>query len=298
MASSYESLVANVRAWSNRDAEVLPDTIIQDALSYAADYAYKQLKIPAFESTINYSIVSDDTIITTSYSSKIISANTGVNKVELNIPSDLSSFIHLRIVESGSEGKQGVVFNEKTDVRTFHDMYADKYSGFYWARQGAKLILAGDISVGDVIELHYYRRLPALNARYNITAANYNSNVITPAAVQPTSGIVLYFEHGTSYPPIPGVDIAYDMQNLTNTREEFYFAEEAGQEIANWLRDENRRVVLFGALHQCFDYLSDDVQSQKYKLKFMEAIDELNQEEKQRKASGGNIQMHFNSQLI
>jgi len=298
MAIAYSDFVANVRAWANRDEDVLPDAIIGDAISYSADTAYKRLQIPAFESTINYTIVDNSAVISNAYQSKISSSSHGVNKAELNIPSDLSLFIHLRIKSSGDASNEGVVFNEKTDVRTFHDMYADRYTGFYWARQGSKILIAGSIAAGDVIELFYYRRLPSANARYNITAVNFNEGVITPPTIQATSGTILYFANGTSYPPIPLTDTAYATQNTAGDREAFYFADSAGNEIPNWLRDENRQILLFGALHQCFDYLSDDVQSQKYKAKFIEAIDELNKEEKQRKASGGNIQMHFNSQLI
>ena len=298
MAIAYSDFVANVRSWANRDEDVLPNAVIDDALSYSADLAYKRLMIPAFEATVNYTVVEDTAVIANAYQTKVLTSGFGVNTLELNIPSDLSFFIHLRIKDSSNEGKKGVVFNEKTDVRTFHDMYADRYTSYYWARQGSKILVAGDISVGDVIELFYYRRLPALNARYNITAANFNEGVITPPTVEATSGTTLYFDNGTSYPPIPLTDTAYVAQNLAGDREEFVFADTAGDEIPNWLRDENRQVVLFGALHQCFDYLSDDVQSAKYKAKFIEAINELNQEEKQRKASGGNIQMHFNSQLI
>jgi len=238
-STTYDDFVTNIRAWANRDSDVLPDAVIQDAMSYAADTAYKLLKIPALEATVTYTIIADDVVAANNYEAYLDTTNDNQTMVRLNIPNDLNYFIHLRIKDSNNASKKGVVFNEKTDVRTFFDMYADRYTNFYWSRQVASILAAGDISVGDEIELFYYRRLPALDA--------------------------------------------VDSEDV---------------EVSHWLRDENRKVLLFGSLHQCFDYLSDDVQSAKYKQKFMESIQELNEEEKQRKASGGNIQMHFNSQLI
>jgi hypothetical protein len=238
-STTYSNFVDNIRAWANKDSDVLSDAVIQDAMSYAADTAYKLLKVPALEATATYTVIADDDVAANNSEVYIDSSSDNQKFVRLRIPNDLTSFIHLRIKDSNNASKKGVVFNEKTDVRTFFDMYADRYSGFYWSRQVGSILAAVDITVGDEFELFYYRRLPALDA-----------------------------------------------------------LDDENNELNHWLRDENRKVLLFGALYQCFDYLADDVQSAKYKQKFMESIQELNQEEKERKSSGGNIQMHFNSQLI
>ena len=298
MAVTYTDFVANVRAWSNRDEDVLPDAIIYDAMHYAMDKAYKMLEIPALEATVDYTIIDDGDLPADSYDVYLNENSNGIKSVNLPIPADLTSFIHLRIKSSGSAGREGVVFNEKTDIRTYHDMYADRYTDFFWSRQGGYVKATGAMSVGDVIELFYYRRLPALDARYSITASNFNNYLILVPATEATSGTTLYFDNGTVYPPVPGTDTAYDTQNGGGTREAFLFADSSGLELDHWFRDENQQVVLFGALHQCFDYLDDDAASNKYRAKFMEAVMELNEEEKRRKASGGNIQIHFNSQLI
>ena len=34
--------------------------------------------------------------------------------------------------------------------------------------------VSGPFAVGDTIEIHYYRRLPAMDAKYNVTAATVN----------------------------------------------------------------------------------------------------------------------------
>lgn len=296
--SRYTDFIANVRAWANRDADVLPDTVIADAMSYAADKAYKHLKIPALEAEAEYTVIAQSAIPTSAYQVKLSStaASNSTSLLYLPVPSNLISFIHLRVKTGNSN--EGIVIQEKTDTRTFHDMYADRYTSYYWTRQAGNIIAAGNFAEGDVLELFYYRRLPSLDARYLVSVANFNALFMTPTATQATTGTTMYFANGTTYPPTPGVDTAYATQDPTNSRVAFIFDADSGDELDNWLRDENQQVILFGALQQCFDYLDDDVQANKYKIKFAEAIEELNKEDKVLRASGGNVQMHFNSQLI
>lgn len=66
----------------------------------------------------------------------------------------------------------------------------------------------------------------------------------------------------------------------------------------NWLRDENQRILLFGALAEAFDYLDEQEQSQKYRAKFQAELRMLNDEEMKRKTLGGNVQVHFIAPLI
>jgi len=67
-----------------------------------------------------------------------------------------------------------------------------------------------------------------------------------------------------------------------------------GNEIPNWLRDQNERVILMGALAEIFSYTQEDDQAQKYGSLFMSEIKELNDEDAMRNASGGNLQVNFN----
>ena len=67
-----------------------------------------------------------------------------------------------------------------------------------------------------------------------------------------------------------------------------------GINVPNWLREENERVVLFGALQEAFTYLQEEDQAAKYLQLFFQEIDELNTEDKMRNASGGNVQVNFN----
>ena len=67
-----------------------------------------------------------------------------------------------------------------------------------------------------------------------------------------------------------------------------------GTEVPNWLRDQNERILLYGALVEVFAFVQDDQQAAKYKLMFDNEINELNNEDRKRNASGGNVQINFN----
>jgi hypothetical protein len=67
-----------------------------------------------------------------------------------------------------------------------------------------------------------------------------------------------------------------------------------GNEIPNWLRDQNERVILMGALAEIFSFTQEDDQAQKYGSLFLSEIKELNDEDAMRNASGGNLQVNFN----
>ena len=50
-----------------------------------------------------------------------------------------------------------------------------------------------------------------------------------------------------------------------------------------------------GSLGEIFAYLQDDEQAQKYFTMFGQEIDELNDEDNKRSASGGNLQMSYSA---
>ena len=288
MAVSYSALQADVRAWSNRDTVALPDTVIQQSLRFSADTAYRELKIPPLESTFRFVLLQSSANETAQdVTQVVIESNAAqVNLVQreatLPVPSDTVSFISLRILGTAvrsttsfiadsttvgnyvlnaagdptvteSNLRSGIVFNEKVDVRTFHDLSGEKKSANYWTRQAGNLLVNGFIGAEDVIELYYYRRLPALGALYDITGLPS-----TDSRVIDTNGVL------------------------------------TGAEVPNWLVNENEKILLFGALWQCFDYLQEDPQSAKYQQKYFDAIQEQNEEEKRRRASGGNVQVNYN----
>ena len=272
MARTYAQLIELVRNWSNRDMEVLDDDLVGDCLRYAADKAYRHLRVAPLEHTVNY----DDTAMlraaTTSTNNRFASVT------ELAIPPDLIEFIQIRGVDAA--GRTTRLFNEKADVRTFNDLYSEKYSDLaFWTRQGNCILLApgigrsgagyggAGITQEEAIELYYYRRLPALNATYEVNRDNYLLNLLTDAA-----GMDFDIDMDLTEPPMGAV----------------------GKPVPNWLRDENERVLLMGALAEVFFYLQEDDQAQKYAALFTQEIDELNKEDQMRNSSGGNVQVNFN----
>jgi len=286
MARTYAEFVSLVRNWANRDTAALSDSVIQDCLRYAADKAYRKLRISQLEATVTYD------------SASLIAATTPGNglipsKTEISIPQDLIEFIQIREIDTN--GMTTRLFNEKTDLRTFNDYYGEKYNPYaYWARQGSTLLLSpgfkvsGSLGNPDKIEIHYYRRFPALNAKYDVNVANYNAGLLNSSTSSETDSATLWIvatgENAGAYATEADVPEGA-------TAVETYFI---GKEVDNWLRDENDRIILMGALAECFFYLQDDEQAAKYGTLFINEIEELNQEDKRRNASGGNVQVNFN----
>ena len=284
---TYANFTALVRDWSNKDSSVLSDTRIQDCLRYAADKCYRNLRVAALENTITYNSTALAAATTTG-------TNYLPSQTDLTLPSDLIEFIQIREIDSA--GRTCRVFNEKTDLRTFNDWSALKTSYIgYFSRQGNTLLLApgfgqaNSLSTADKIELHYYRRLPALNAAYDVTPSNYAAGFLTQ---DNAAAVSLFFVNGDT-------NTAYATQseataaaggNQGNTNNAKY----KGNEAANWLRDENERVLLMGALSEVFYYLQDDDQGVKYKKLFDQEVFELNDEDTKRNAAGGNVQVNFN----
>ena len=283
MARTYAQFVSLVRDWANRDSAALSDAIIKDALNYAADKAYRKLRISALEQTVTYKAA--DLRAATTNGTGLVPSRT-----EITVPTDLIEFIQIREMDVNENTVR--IFNEKADLRTFNDGYGEKYdTEAYWTRQGTTIILAPgfekSFSLGtpDKVELHYYRRLPALDAKYDVNVANYNADFLTEdSSSTDTLWIVGSGSSAVAYASQSDVP-----QGDTATETGF-----VGKEAYNWLRDENERVLLMGALAECFAYLQDDDQAAKYLAMYQSEIQELNDEDANRNASGGNLQIHFN----
>ena len=297
MSRTYSQLIDLVRSWSNRDSEVLNNSIIADCLRYAADKAYRRLRVPPLENTVTYT--AESLMAGTSSSNNRFSSVT-----ELAIPADLIEFIQIREIDQ--IGRTTRIFNEKADVRTFNDQYAEKYNDFaFWTRQGNCVLLSpafgntgsgygsSGTGVSEALEMYYYRRLPALYARYNISAANANlglNTAIEGDAIVPT--------------PVEGTDENVPRGMLFRDPVTMVYADPTvdnpgnvnlyGNSVPNWLKDENERVLLMGSLAEVFFYLQENEEAQKYAALFTQEIQELNDEDKQRDASGGNVQINFN----
>jgi hypothetical protein len=282
----YDDLVAKVRDWSNKpEVNTIPTSVIQDCLSYSADECYRLLRIPPLEETVTYTVSSNDNIGTPS-------SNDYLSYTTFPIPEDLTQFIYLRTVDSTTQ--QTTMFNEITDKRTFFDPLAETYGDTYWMWQDGNIFVKPQLAVGTKLEIHYYKRLPALNALYSVLPINYIISL--PDNQQPyltlvtSGGTNLYFSTANSI-----TKCFSSLTEATNYATPVTTKMYVGNEVSNWLRDQNQRLLIWGGLYNLGAYLVDDVMEKRYQVKFLENIESLNREEKWRRSLGGNVQMNFNT---
>jgi len=294
----FDAIVAKVRDWSNKpEVQTIPDSVIQDCLSYSADECYRQLRIPPLESVIEYTVTSADNIGENSLGLPYGNAYTS-----FDMPEDLTQFIFLRTIAQANTGTSystypsnvSKVFNEITDKRTFFDLYGEKYSVYNWMWMDNKIYVHPQLAVGAQLQIHYYRRLPALNALYSVIPVNYViglSDANQPYLTLVTSaGTNLYFSTSAGVTKCFATSTEAAAYNATVTTKMY-----TGNEVSNWLRDNNERLVLWGALKELGAYLFDQSMEQRYEKRFAETIFSLNKEEKMRRALGGNTQINFNT---
>ena len=279
MATTYTNLILKVRDWSNRDIEVLGDSVINDCLEYAADDAYRILRIPPLESIRTYTTTAPGRV--------------------LNIPSDLSSFIQLRQVQDNSGGSffgtsPYLIYAEKADIRSFYDIETVKQEYHRWTRQANEIHVYPDYSEGQTFQLYYYRRLPPLDSTYVANANNANAGRVTFAD---SMGTPYTAETPNACPlfEITNEDGSITYSNSQNEAMDLTEVYGIGNESPNWLKDNHERTLLYGALSYAFAYLQELEQAQVYKNLFNEELVKLNSEENLRKYQGGNSVIHFNT---
>ena len=213
------SLVGLVRTWANRDVQALPNEIIMDGIRYAVDTAYRTLRIPPLEHTVLWT---DTTALAAASGGD---GNIYQSYTSLSVPSDLIEFIHIRGTDAN--GLTTRVFNEKTDIRSFWDICSNYYNQTaFWSRQGDQVLITpsfanvargfygGGAGSETQIEMYYYRRLPALDAIFNVTPQNFADGLLSDPSRTPTTGSTgLWFDDPTA------VDIAdFEDGNLTVVR--------------------------------------------------------------------------------
>jgi len=280
----YDALVAKVRDWSNKpEVSTIPNSVIQDCLKYSADEAYRLLRIPPLEEIVTYTVEASD---------NIGEENSGTSYTTFNIPEDLTQFIYVRTLESATN--QSKMFNEITDKRSFFDPYAESYSSNRWIWQEGKIYIKPQLEVGTILEIHYYKRLPSLNAVYNVVPLNYL--VSLSDELQPyldlvvSGGTNLYFSTSGGVTRVFSTSEEAASYDSTVTAKMY-----VGKEVSNWLRDQNERLVIWGALYNLGAYIFDDSMEKRYQMKFMEGIESLNKEERWRRSLGGNVQINVNT---
>jgi hypothetical protein len=272
-----------IRDWANRDVSVLSNSVVTRCFDYAADKAYRTLRVPPLEVTRLYDVNGTqeemDAVSVVGVAPDITpSAFLGGGAVlSMTVPSDLIEVIFIRNADTATKNS-GIVYNEKVDVRTFNDGFGRTKDFNFYTRIGNNIKLHGNFTRGDVVELHYYRRLPAMNATYSATYTNWKSGLGT----LDIGGVATTYSSAADK-----TEASFDTRVAASS------AYWVGGEAAHWLRDENERIVLFGALLEVFIYLNDNEEIQKYQQLFEQELAEINKEEMIRKTKGGNLAMSF-----
>jgi len=272
-----------IRSWANRDVSVLSNSVVVRCFNYAADKAYRTLRVPPLEITRLYDVNGTQDEITAAGVAGVtpdISPSSfwgGGQVLSMTAPTDMIEIMYIRNADTTTKNP-GIVYNEKVDIRTFNDGLSSSRDYHFYTRIGNQIKLHGNFSRGDVVELHYYRRLAALDATYSGTYTNWKSGLGT----LDIGGVATTYSAA-----VDKTEASFDTRLAENA------AYWVGDLAAHWLRDENERIVLFGALLEVSIYLNDNEEIQKYQILFDQEILELNKEEITRRNRGGNLSMSF-----
>ena len=278
---NYNALVNKVYDWSNRDAQALPAQIVKDSIRYAVDKAYRTLRIPPLEHTVTW----------TNFPGTYTYANADGDPVNVSIANQAA-------LTTAADANPGGSYVGSLDMATI----------------GATNIYQSTTALavpGDLIEFIHIRGRDEqglttrvfneksdirsywdLNNRHYEQTAFWsrqgNKVVLTPAFGRigrgfyggiggPETQIEMYY-----YRRLPALDAVFDATSQL-----------AGDEVPNWFKDENEKIALYGALAECFAYLQEDDQAGKYTQLMQQEIAELNEEDRMRDSSGGNIQTQY-----
>jgi len=242
----FDALVTKVRNWANRDSDVLPDSLITDFLDYSADYCYNKLRIPPFEFTYTYAPITEAT----------------KDETVLTLPPNFTELITFSRTDANGIKH---VFNKQFVEKEFSNSLTTKPENSF-TYKGNTIEFYPKAEVGDIYELHYYRRLFDLDATYSVNQANIDVGNCVSANEGDAGAVEFPADSGNYY---------------------------TGLEVYNWLRDDNERVLLWGAFAHTLDYLGEDERALKFFQKQELAVQELNNDEKQRKAKGATVSVTF-----
>jgi len=186
--------------------------------------------------------------------------------------------------------RETTVYENRADYRTFVSDCSNKYSLYLWTRQGDKIIINPKFRKGDAFELFYYSNGTDLGTEYAVTSANFQNGFLETS--DSVNGTALYFTSAST--PIVGEDVPSNNQGGSYTNV-FYFK---GKEQPHFLRDNQERLLIYGALSFINDYLGETNESTKYETKAAQLIQRLLNEEVFKESSGGNVRINFEGPLI
>jgi hypothetical protein len=272
--TTYTEFVDLIHGYTNRTTNVLPYSNIKTFADMASDTIYRKLRIPPLEITYTYAAATADTS-------------------QLEVPGDLIEFTQLRKLDE--DGEVECVYNARADIRSFYLDNMTKYDGNFYTREGPNLLVYPEIEEGDVMQLFYFRRLPSIYARFALTTENYAQGLLyTGASAQACSDVLEAAEpNAQSRDPDLTGQIEYFAGDV-DVPEGWY----VGQLAANWLRDENLKMVLYGTQKEAYIYLKDAEKAAAAGQLMVTDLQELNDEAVLRQVRGGVAQTHYSGGLI
>ena len=267
----YTRFVDMIHTYTNRDATVLPNDLIKNFADMASDDVYRKLRIPPLEATFTYD--------------PLIAAGSLIG-----IPGDTIEFIQLRKLDSTTLDVCEV-YNARSDIRSFYIDNMSKYDGNYYTREVNDLVVHPEMEIGDVMQLHYYKRLPSIYARYSLTGENVALGLMYTGVDQTTVQDAVEAAEPGAFEADPDLlaQITYASGSDADIPQGWYLGALAG----NWLRDENLKMVLYGTQAEAYVYLKDAEKAQNFFALRDAEIEDLNTEAKLRAVRGGVAQTHY-----
>ena len=241
--ATYTELTARVKDWANRTD--LSDDIIGDFLDISVKRVNNILRIPPMETIVRYTGLTAE-------------------QTTLAVPSDLIEVIELKILNADETVK--TLFEAKDSTRAFDSKNGNgSWTGSVatFTRRAGDFVLSQKLDADDIVELYYYRVLPALDATYPSTELNCTTVGSVAAGTWSNPG-----GEGVCDPVGGGL---------------------IGDEVPNWFRDEQDDLLLYGALTELFNYLGEASDATRWNDKYEFKLTELKDEENKRTWSGGTI---------
>jgi hypothetical protein len=267
----YTRFVDLIHTYTNRDANVLPNDLIKNFVDMASDTVFRDLRIPPLEATFTYDPITEATSL-------------------IAIPGDTIEFIQLRKMKSDNITEVEDVYNARADIRSFYIDQMTKYDGFHYARENNNLVVYPELAVDDVVQLHYYKRLPSAYARFSLTVENYGLQLLYTGATQSECQDVVEAAEPGAFVADPDLlsQITY-WAGDADIPEGWYLGMLAG----HWLRDENLKLLLYGTQAEAYIYLKDVEKAQAFFGLRDQEIEMLNKEAVLRSVRGGVAQTHY-----
>ena len=267
----YTRFVDLIHDYTNRDANVLPNALIKNFVDFASDDIYRKLRIPPLEATYTYDAVTEATRF-------------------IEIPGDLIEFIQLRRVDA--DGEVIAVYNARSDIRSFYIDNMTKYDGNYYTRENNQLVVYPDLAVGDIVQLHYYKRLPSVYARFAITADNISRGLVYFEASQAAVEAAITSAEGAEA-FVNDPDLQSQIEYASGSDPDIPAGWYCGTLAGNWLRDENLKMILYGTQAEAYVFLKDVEKATAFFQLRDQEIEENNMEARLRAVRGGVAQTHY-----